>query len=64
MDQSCLATLAVVMGLIGLPVGILFRALREENAYLKQLLNRALEVNEGQAEVARELTQTHRQKHP
>lgn len=59
MDQNCLATIGTIFGLVGIPVGILFRALlksqADQIADLKTLLDRAMSVNEGQTEVSKEV---------
>lgn len=73
MDQNCfsMADLGILLGLIGIPTGILFRqlivtltnwiaALTQENGDLKALLDRSLGVNEGQTEVSKEVLKTAR----
>lgn len=67
MDQSCLATVAEIFTLVGVPVGILFGALLKSQAdqitTLKGLLERAMNVNEGSTEVSKEaLSKTSRRR--
>lgn len=59
-----MVTFAALISLMGLPVGILFRALREENAFLKSLLKEQLAIAAEQNDVQKETVKVIRQKRP
>lgn len=40
--------LTAIMGMVGLPVGLQFRAMREDNKYLRDLLSDQLEIGREQ----------------
>lgn len=62
--QEVLALLAAVMGAIGLPVGIQFRAAQAQNRELLDLLRDQLEIQRDQVETLRKAEQTIRRRRP
>jgi hypothetical protein len=73
LDQGCLATLAAVLTLMGVPVGLLYRQILQNHLATVQLLSaqvadlqgrldRALGVAEGQTEVNKDLIKTSRRR--
>lgn len=50
--------LTAIMGMVGLPVGLQFRAMREDNKYLRDLLSDSLEVGREQNSNIRETAES------
>ena len=50
--------LTAIMGMVGLPVGLQFRAMREDNKYLRDLLSDQLEIARDQNQISKATVET------